>query len=318
MAHLYRKTPGGTFYVRFRDETGRQKNRSLRTDNEREATRLKLELEKVLAESGTAEVHVDRRPRIADPDVDEFWEWFLAWARENRSERTVEEYRLWWTQLIEFAKPKRMGDIDVATAERFLASRLKKGKMGKPLAKSSVNNARKTLHAIWCNANRKGKYVGDNPFAHIEKFQIPKPEEKGYLGRDDIEALLNASLEYAAGFLAKKAAAVNVRAAIALMSESGLRHAEVCWLRWEDVSLKGRIISVTDREDFRTKGRKSRRIPINDTLFEILSELEQVGPYILQTTREGDGRFRYGWSISLNFQCYRSDDAHHDGCIRRI
>ncbi len=293
MAHLYQKTPGGCFYIRYRDKDRRQKNRSLSTTSKKEATRLKLEIEKVLDEAGRAEVHIAPRARVVNVPIKEFWDWFKAWAKENRSARTVEEYELWWSQLIDFAQPIRVGDIDVATAERFLTSLLIKGKTGKPLKKSSINNARKTLHAIWAVAQRKGKYLGDNPFSHIEKYEVPRPEEKGYLEKKDIQALLKASVKYAKEPFVKKAEAENVRIAIALMAEAGLRRAEVCWLRWEDVSLEGRTITVTDREEFRTKSRISRRVPINDTLFGILSELDQNEPYILQTTRPTKERFRY-------------------------
>jgi len=50
---------------------------------------------------------------------------------------------------------------------------------------------------------------------------------------------------------------------------TGMRLNEIVNLRWKNVNLATRIITVGD-EEFTTKGRNQRYIPISDEVFEIL------------------------------------------------
>jgi integrase len=293
------------YYVRFRIDGRRQRNRSLGTNDPREAKRLLLEMERELERHNTAEVHVTKVERGEDPRIEVFWKWFQDWAKESRSTRAVEEYANWWQQLTDFAGPTNLSDITVSTAEDFKKSLLKQGKRkakGEGLKKASINNALKTLQAIWNIAIRCEKYAGPNPFAKIERFKIPKQEDQGYLEKDDVEALLKAALDYAKLPSIKRVEARNVYVAIALMAYAGLRRAEVCWLRWDDIDFDKRIITVVSHDEFQTKNRQLRRVPINDSLLEILSAYDERDGFVLATTRQTEESYRYRADFKRSFE----------------
>lgn len=305
MPHLYQKTKGGTFFVRFRDNNGQQKNRSLHTTDERKALKLLLELEDVLKERNTPIVHVSKRSLGNNPEADTFWEWFIGWCSQNRSKRAAEEYSLWWRQYRDFSAFKHLGDVTVAKVEAFKAALLEQGKKkpeGVGLKKSSVNNALKTLQAIWSIAIRCHQYDGDNPFSHVERFKIPKGEDKGYLAQVQIDSLLDAAKKYRSSSSVRPDEATNVYLAIALMAEAGLRKGEACWLRWEDIDLDARIIRVTNHDDFTTKNLRPRRVPINDRLLQVLGPYKRDEGYVLSTTRQSEGKFRYRADFKKSFK----------------
>ena len=54
---------------------------------------------------------------------------------------------------------------------------------------------------------------------------------------------------------------------------TGMRLNEIVNLRWKNVNLATRIITVGD-EDFTTKGRNQRYIPISDEVFEVLTRIK--------------------------------------------
>lgn len=261
MSTLWQKTKNGTWYVSYR-ENGRQKVRSLKTTSRRTALKLREELDALLQEGGDISVTVNHAPPapVKNPTLDDFWQGFEQWANAHRSASTVEEYLNWFTQLREFTRAEKMGDIRRTDIEGFKASLLKQGKRkpkGVGLDKVSINNALKTLQAIWSLAIKLDLYTGDNPVAGVERFKITKNYAKNFLEKEHIEKLLDAALRYADERYVKRTEARNVYLATALMALAGLRKREVCFARWEWVHWQQRVLCVENHSEFTTKN--SRR-----------------------------------------------------------
>lgn len=74
----------------------------------------------------------------------------------------------------------------------------------------------------------------------------------------------------------------------AIALNTGLRVGEVCALTWPDVDLKHRVIKVRCDEDFTTKGKRDRAVPLNGFLHDVLRKAPRhiKNPRIL-FTREG-------------------------------
>ena len=79
MASLWQKKKGGVWCVTYR-ENGRQRVRSLRTKNKREAIKVQREIESILEEQGTVALQVLDRPlpEQKNPLLEEFWGHFFS------------------------------------------------------------------------------------------------------------------------------------------------------------------------------------------------------------------------------------------------
>ena len=91
MASLWQKKTG-MWCVTYR-ENGKQRARSLRTKDKREALKLKRAIETMLEERGAVALHASDQPQPEkkNPTLDEFWSEFLPWAAGHRSQSTVEK-----------------------------------------------------------------------------------------------------------------------------------------------------------------------------------------------------------------------------------
>ena len=188
MATIRRKSISGTGHILYR-ERGKQKHRSLGTKSLHKAQSLKREVELLLEETGKAELVPSDKPAVKrrNPTVEEFWREFLLWANANRSQSTVEEYKNWFVQFCEFTDIQRLGDATRENAEQFKTKLTRQGKSkpeGVGLDKVSVNNGLKTLRSIWNHAKKLELYSGDNPFAQVEAFKLPRNTDRDYLTGD--------------------------------------------------------------------------------------------------------------------------------------
>lgn len=77
----------------------------------------------------------------------------------------------------------------------------------------------------------------------------------------------------------------------------GLRVGELCNLKWSDVDLKRRCLTVRNRDGFSTKSGKDRVVPIADAPLRVLVELWQAkgeGPYVFQSPKGQLDRIHVG------------------------
>lgn len=264
MASLFRRGKKGIWYVTYR-EKGRQKVRSLKTCDKREARRLKREIEGVLDERGSVSLQVSATPYKSpiNPTIEDFWKSFNQWAMENRSNKTVQEYDNWFKQIRAFSKAKRLGDIDSTCAEKFKRSLAKQGRRkpkGIGLKKRSINSGIRCLKAIWNHGTKLGLYTGSNPFADVELYRIPKQLDKDFLDSEQIDSLLLAARKYRDKRSVHTIEGNNVYLAVGLMALAGLRKREVSFARWEWIDWDKKVIIVDSHEEFITKNGRARVI----------------------------------------------------------
>lgn len=100
-------------------------------------------------------------------------------------------------------------------------------------------------------------YTESNP---IQKIKLPKLPEKINLYISEIE--FNSILSKTKNQILKDV--------FVFAYNTGMRLSELMNLKWSSVSLKEGIIKVENTETFTTKSKKSRIIPINSILSEIL------------------------------------------------
>lgn len=305
MATIHRKSKSGTWYVLYR-ENGKQIHRSLGTKSVRKAQILKRELELMLAEQGHAELVVSDQPapRRRNPTVEEFWETFLPWAEAHRSRVTVEEYRTWFAQFSKFAHIKRLGDATRENVEKFKAKLRRQGQRkpnGVGLNVVSINNGLKTLKAIWNHASKLELYTGENPFAQVEPYPLPRNIDRDYLTPEQIDKLLEACDVYAKEKYVRRLESRNVKIAIALMAFAGLRKREVCYARWEWIQWDKKLLVVSNHAEFTTKNKRSRIISMHERLITVLAAHRKENGYVLESLRCNEGKAKYRAEFRKSF-----------------
>lgn len=147
------------------------------------------------------------------------------------------------------------GDVylDEVTVNDVEKWKNQKSKTCKP---ATVNHALSCLQTLYNQAKSRWDYFkGDNPVRRGSK--LPENNKRiRYLSDEERVSLL----KEANPFLKK---------IIVFTINTGLRKGELQSLLWNQINLEQRVIYLT-----KTKGNKHREIPINDAVFEILSELK--------------------------------------------
>lgn len=127
---------------------------------------------------------------------------------------------------------------------------------------TSFNNDLRELIAFfnYCIDNNKTFHILLNPASKVAKVQKADQDERPpRLTKEQIAEVLE-----------KCSSDIELRSIIETFLETGVRYNELRNLRWQDVDLQKNMITVKSREDFMTKSRKSRSIPISGRMRELL------------------------------------------------
>ena len=73
------------------------------------------------------------------------------------------------------------------------------------------------------------------------------------------------------------------RQIITIFILTGMRLGEFLHLRWSDVDFRHKQLIIQNREDWKTKSRKPRVIPMHPTVEKILKNLPRDGEYVFST-----------------------------------
>lgn len=135
----------------------------------------------------------------------------------------------------------------------------------KKIKPNSFNTDLRDLIAFfnYCIENESLFHIQRNPAAKVAKAQkADKDERPPCLTQDQIQQVL----EMCKGD-------IELRNVIEAFVETGTRYNELRNLRWQDVDLQKGFITVKSREEFLTKSRKSRTIPLSERMRALLKEI---------------------------------------------
>ncbi len=183
-----------------------------------------------------------------------FSEEYKNLIKNNRSSSYYHSITIALSNLIEFFGPQKaiisIAQKDVESFLIYLQQKIKKGHVV----------YYRNLKAAFNKAKEWG-YVKENFFV---KVKLPKRQKTApaFINSDQLSAISN-HIEEAV-----------VRNAVIVGFYTGMRLNEIVNLKWKNVNLTTRIITVGD-EEFITKGREQRFIPVSDEALKAL--LEQRG-----------------------------------------
>lgn len=185
---------------------------------------------------------------------------------------SVKRYRAIFNQLRIFCDACRITHVDEFTPDyaTWLYNELvkpkpdPKGNTDRILTPKpkTVNLFLQTIKALFTSEVARG-HIHRHPMLHIKALpgQRKAPE---YYTQDELRRFFAQPMDPA------------YRCAFLGLLHTGMRFAELANLTWQDVDLEDRFVHVRSRNDFKTKTHNAERaIPMNDSLFELLSTMRR-------------------------------------------
>lgn len=188
-----------------------------------------------------------------------------SFAKSSKKSWKTDEFRL--RKLKMFFGQDDLREITPLAIERFRSSRLSEGN-----TKSTVNRYLALLKKMFNLAIGEG-YLDTNPACNVKMYSERDSIKERVLTAEEEAKLLDSCT-------------VNLRPIVITALNSGMRRGEILGLQWKNGDLLKRIITVE-----KTKSGKTRLIPINDLLMEVLMKLrkertgELVFPFPFRSVR---------------------------------
>ena len=213
-------------------------------------------------------------PEVQSTSLKTFISQFLEYAQGVYSEGTVEIYKKSLARFFSHAGNLSLSCISERHIDMFEVSRLKE------ISAITLNIELRTLRAAFYTAKR-WKLINENPFKNVPLCKIDE-QAPVHLSLTEFKQLIQ-----------------NIRekwlkdiCVFAIMT--GMRRSEITNLRWSNVDLRSKIIIIQSHGRFRAKCGKKRNIPMNNSVFELLSRIRDQGmsEYVFTLRNEKiNGRF---------------------------
>lgn len=194
-----------------------------------------------------AELELERKLGVRMPEKRVFRdfakEFMRLWAEPNKRSAWRDEITI-RSHLLPMFEEMSLTEISARDVEVYKARRARKVKP------ATVNRELECLKTMLAKAVEWG-HLTANPAAKVRKFRVDN-RRLVFLETEEIDSLL-------------KSSSSDVRPVFAALVWTGMRKSECFRLRWSDVDLERRVITLLE-----TKNGKSRDIPITEDLYEVL------------------------------------------------
>jgi integrase len=191
--------------------------------------------------------------------LSEFIEYFMGLSKHDLRSTTVDRvYRPAFKSFLAICGDKALASYNIRDVETYKAKRLDS------CSPVTFNIAFRALKAAFNRAVR-WELIKENPFSKSKQVRVP---EKPFVHftRDDFVRLI---------------AAVNepeLKDLFLFAVMTGMRQGEIVNLQWSNVDFDQKLIHITNQDGFLTKTGRSRSVPMNDDVFELLHKLQSEAP----------------------------------------
>jgi integrase len=188
---------------------------------------------------------------------------YLSWSKTNKRSWRHDEFRS--QPLIQAMGQRRLDEIGVIQIERYKQDRLKqKSKRGTLMSPASINRELELLSGVFTYA-LACKILVPNPCQNVKRLDEDNDRNR-YLSDDEEKRLMAQLVDRRAHLLP-----IVKLALLTLM-----RKREILHLRWANVDFARGVILVMNSRRERTKGKRSRIIPLNSEAKDILLALQKA------------------------------------------
>lgn len=203
--------------------------------------------------------YIDRKQEVKTTFEDAV-KWFLEWSKVNTRPSTSRRDRTLTKNWLEHFKGKTLDTITTGDIERFKMKEAARCIHGtdRPIKLKTVDISIARLKRLFSLAVENGM-CKENPALKVKLFR-PESRRDRFLSPDEANALIDQATE-------------PTRAAIVFSLHTGLRLGEMLSLTWGQVDFKqGQHGQVTVTAE-RAKGKRSRRVPLDETARAALDSL---------------------------------------------
>ena len=167
-----------------------------------------------------------------------------------------------------------------------------------------VNGYLRTLQAAFQRAVELG-FLSKNIFIKVKKLK-PEQNPPVFLSKTEFEKIIEAEKNPELKFLYRFAVL------------TGMRMSEIRYLRWDAVNLNKQVIQVRNHNEFTTKSKKARVIPIHrDLLTELKNmQMENKDKYIFQVNGEVYDRKKLSTYFKKAIKKAKLSDEYHFHTLR--
>lgn len=290
MSRGYLVKRNGVYYARYRDEHDIERKKSLKTNNKDIAqAKLSAFIEKI-----------EKREigwEVKDKLINQYLTEYLSYCKAEHTPKVSHDKKRVLEHFIKTMNLKKLRQITPEIVETY------KAKRACDVKKISVNKDISVIKAFLSRAVALG-LLNHNPAQYVKRL---KEEEHHIqvLSDEAIKKLL-------------EAASPKFRQIITIFILTGIRLGEFLHLRWADIDFRRKQIIIQNREDWQTKNRKPRVIPMHPTVENILKDLPKDGEYVFSTNsgmtlksyiRQELERYAEKAGVKANFKMFRSTFA---------
>ena len=249
-ACLYKRKDSPYFYIRYYETGGKRRSEktSFRKDNPKDEKQAELYLKKIQLK--LAEGLQDQIPTLNAIGLKTYITSYLDYISKNKTSKYFASVNSTLKLVSEY-----FGDIPLRAVSTQMLDKFINSIDSKHVASQHYSNLRSFFNKaiIW-------NYLPSNP---IIKFKQPKAVSNNPLFIDQKQLDEIIKIEPDA-----------TRKTIYLFAfHTGCRLGEILNMRWRNIDLTNQIIKVLNTDDFTTKGKVERTIPINDVLYPLLHNM---------------------------------------------
>jgi integrase len=274
MSYIWRR---GTIYWYKAYKNGASIRRSLKTSDRSEARYLQAKLDQELAERVS--------PLSTNISAEDAFHKYAADRDPYRTPGVNADYKTKILGFVHWSGAKTLKDITERSISAYINHlletprkvKLASGKVrtAPPVGECSCNNTITALKAWlkWCEVQN---YIFKSPASGVVKFDVAENDAR-FASKEALDAILGA---------AKAPANASLYPMIFAALFTGMRKKELFFLNWEDVDLDHGVIRVRNKEDFRTKSKKNRLIPIHPRLQVVLAGIRKDSGRVFAITNQ--------------------------------
>ena len=253
---LYRRKDSDIWWMSFSVNNVRHR-RTTETSDRKLAEKIYAKVQTQITEGKWFELDAGRQHTF-----DEMMEKYLReYSRVHKAESTYRKDKALLGHLNKVFSGLTLNQITSRMITEYKTSRLTKG-----ASPATVRNELRLLSHSFNVAMKQWEWVSNNPTMRVSFRELKAKTINRWLAEEEEEALLKAVEDRLYGQL---------RDIVIVALNTGMSQEEILKLQWRNVDLFRKAITTT-----RQKTTRTRTIPINNTVFELLKQRMKVKPII--------------------------------------
>ena len=259
-----KKKSGGYYWELDFYYKGERFRRSTRTDNIQIAKTIKKDIEAKIAKGIFNIGDTNFKKEVTFKD---FIDQFLGHSKTYKALGTWKRDGLVLNQFYAFckneSKTRFLSSVNRMLIDKYVGCR------SKEVCPASVNVEIRHIKAALSIACQWG-LIQSNPAKGIKPLPIPERAPR-FFTMDQMQQIL------------KTIDIQPLKQIVVFAVNTGARLSEIINVRWSDVNFQDKTVRISNKEDFHTKSKRERTIPINAETFELLFGMERKGEYVFST-----------------------------------